>query len=282
MPPFAKARQNRQRRRIHVRACGRAWHEATLQPPRRGTRGWPTGCGMARRCRRRAWARGRPARPSARADLREIRGSSAHVQILYASSVFGSPGRSVELPVSSAITTFCGRIPPSAANYWATSPREGRGRPHLVHQHTYPHFSSREPDASIQRLLCRTMLGRRPFIAVAPHVRDGLVTLGIPETRIHVIPNGVPLPSLAPPSDVAPIRVGLLGRFDPGKGMLEFAEAARRTRLAPGEAAFTIGGSRARSRRSRPSCELRRPRRASRSKSRALTGLGSSHGRTSS
>jgi glycosyltransferase involved in cell wall biosynthesis len=34
-----------------------------------------------------------------------------------------------------------------------------------------------------------------------------------------------------------------LGRFDPGKGMLEFVEAARRTGLGPKEATFTIGGS---------------------------------------
>jgi glycosyltransferase involved in cell wall biosynthesis len=118
------------------------------------------------------------------------------------------------------------------------------GCTHLIHQHTYPQFSTREPDAKMQRLLSHLILGQRSFIAVAPHVRDGLVALGVRGGRIHLIPNGVPIPSSpAPPRKVAPIRIGLLGRFDPGKGMLEFAEAAWRTGFSPEEATFTIGGS---------------------------------------
>jgi glycosyltransferase involved in cell wall biosynthesis len=95
----------------------------------------------------------------------------------------------------------------------------------------------------MQRLLARTFLGRRRFIAVAPHVRDGLVASGIRPERIEVVPNGVPLPPIVPPRDVPPIRVGLLGRFDPGKGMLEFIKAVRTAGLTSEQATFTIGGS---------------------------------------
>jgi glycosyltransferase involved in cell wall biosynthesis len=116
-------------------------------------------------------------------------------------------------------------------------------RPHVLHQHTFPQFASREPERMLQRSFCRALLGRRPFIAVAPHVHDGLVAAGIDRSGIRVVPNGVPILQPAPPRDTAPVRVGLLGRFDPGKGMLEFVEAAMRTGLAPDEATFTIGGS---------------------------------------
>jgi glycosyltransferase involved in cell wall biosynthesis len=95
----------------------------------------------------------------------------------------------------------------------------------------------------MQRILARTFLGRRRFIAVAPHVRDGLVASGIRPERIEVVPNGVPLPPVAPPRGGSPIRVGVLGRFDPGKGMLEFVEAVRTAGLTSKQATFTIGGS---------------------------------------
>jgi glycosyltransferase involved in cell wall biosynthesis len=116
-------------------------------------------------------------------------------------------------------------------------------RPHVIHQHTYPQFASREPEATMQRLLARTFLDQRRFIAVAPHVRDGLVASGIRPDRIEVVPNGVPLAPAAPPRGGSPIRVGLLGRFDPGKGMLEFVEGVRTAGLTPEQATFTIGGS---------------------------------------
>jgi glycosyltransferase involved in cell wall biosynthesis len=95
----------------------------------------------------------------------------------------------------------------------------------------------------MQRFLARTFLGRRRFIAVAAHVRDGLVAAGIRPERIEVVPNGVPLLPVASPRDGPPIRVGLLGRFDPGKGMLEFVEAVRTAGLTPEQAMFSIGAS---------------------------------------
>jgi glycosyltransferase involved in cell wall biosynthesis len=116
-------------------------------------------------------------------------------------------------------------------------------RPHLIHQHTYPQFSSRPVDAALQRALCRTLLGRRRFIAVAPHVGQGLVACGVRSEGISVIPNGVPLPAESGSGSATPVRFGLLGRFDPGKGMIEFIDAARTAKLGSQEAHFVIGGS---------------------------------------
>jgi energy-coupling factor transporter ATP-binding protein EcfA2 len=66
-------------------------------------------------------------------------------------------------------------------------------RPHLVHQHTFPQFSSRGTEAMAQRTLFRLLLSRRPFIAVAPHVRRELIRLGAagsPGHRLAVPPDG--------------------------------------------------------------------------------------------
>jgi glycosyltransferase involved in cell wall biosynthesis len=118
-----------------------------------------------------------------------------------------------------------------------TAARRAR-RPHLVHQHTFPQFSSRGVEATAQRALFRLLLARRPFIVVAPHVRRELIRLGAEGSNAIVIPNGVVLPALdrRPPTS----RVGLLGRFDPGKGMHTFIGA--RAFVGP-EAHFVIGAS---------------------------------------
>lgn len=116
-------------------------------------------------------------------------------------------------------------------------------RPHLIHQHTYPQFASRGPEATIQRLLGRAFLGRRSFIAVAPHVRDGLIAAGIRPEHVELVPNGVPLSGAVLPRGEEPVRFGMLGRFDPGKGMLDFIRAARTSGLTSDQATFTIGGS---------------------------------------
>ena len=57
-------------------------------------------------------------------------------------------------------TAIGGQLLGDAAARWAR-------RPHVIHQHTYPQFASREPEATMQRLLARTFLCRRRFIAVA-------------------------------------------------------------------------------------------------------------------
>ena len=116
-------------------------------------------------------------------------------------------------------------------------------RPHLIHQHTYPQFSTRPLDATLQRTLFRILLGRRPFIAVAPHVRQGLIGCKVRPDSICVIANGVPLPEVAPPRNYPPLRIGMLGRFDPGKGMLTFIEAASASGLDPDEVQFVVGAS---------------------------------------
>jgi glycosyltransferase involved in cell wall biosynthesis len=51
------------------------------------------------------------------------------------------------------------------------------------------------------------------------------------------------MPDPSPPRSRRPIRIGLLGRFDPGKGMLTFVEAAGLSGLSSEEAVFVVGGS---------------------------------------
>jgi glycosyltransferase involved in cell wall biosynthesis len=116
-------------------------------------------------------------------------------------------------------------------------------RPHLIHQHTLPHLSSARAAGAGQRGLYRSLLRDRQYIAVAPHVRAGLLKLGVEPGHIEIVPNGVPIPEQVPPPHSGPIGVGVLGRFDPGKGMLTFIEAATRTGLGPDRATFVIGGS---------------------------------------
>jgi glycosyltransferase involved in cell wall biosynthesis len=113
-------------------------------------------------------------------------------------------------------------------------------RPHAVHRHVYPHFSPRPPIRAIQRLLYRAANRRARTVAVAEHVADAMVEVGVPRDRIEVIPNGVDVPAeTAPPrAGNGPVRIGLLGRLDPQKGADVFLEAAER--LGAG-AEFVLG-----------------------------------------
>jgi glycosyltransferase involved in cell wall biosynthesis len=113
-------------------------------------------------------------------------------------------------------------------------------RPHAVHRHIYPHFSPRIPVRALQRGLYRPVLRRARIVAVAGHVADAVVEVGVPRDRIEVISNGVAVPAEpSPPSggDGA-VRVGLLGRLDPQKGADVFVQAA--AELA-GKAEFVLG-----------------------------------------
>jgi glycosyltransferase involved in cell wall biosynthesis len=112
-------------------------------------------------------------------------------------------------------------------------------RPHLVHQHTFPQFSSKQGTGMLQRASFRALLARRPFIAVAPHIATELVRLGADAGRVRMIPNGVSIPEDPEETANQTPLVGLLGRFDPGKGMLSFIEAAQ----IAGGGRFIIGAS---------------------------------------
>jgi glycosyltransferase involved in cell wall biosynthesis len=103
-------------------------------------------------------------------------------------------------------------------------------RPHAVHRHIYPHFSPRASLRAFQRGLYQAVVRRARIIAVADHVADAVIRVGIPRNRIEVIPNGVVIPAepLLPPAGAGPVRIGLLGRLDPQKGADVFVEAARR------------------------------------------------------
>lgn len=123
-----------------------------------------------------------------------------------------------------------------------TAARRAR-RPHVIHQHNVPHFSPQPTVGAAQRLLFRRLLHRSRFIAVAPHVCEALMAVGVPSEHVAVVPNGIPIPNLACPSARMDrrLRIGVLGRFDPQKGMDVFLEAVRR--IGDGDAAFVIGGS---------------------------------------
>ncbi len=103
-------------------------------------------------------------------------------------------------------------------------------RPHAVHRHVYPHFSPVAPIRLGQHFLYRVVDRRARTVAVAEHVADAMVEVGVPRDRITVIPNGVKIP--AEPEPVAtgdgPMTIGLLGRLDPQKGADIFIQAAER------------------------------------------------------
>jgi glycosyltransferase involved in cell wall biosynthesis len=112
-------------------------------------------------------------------------------------------------------------------------------RPHAVHRHVYPHFSPRPSVRTFQRGLYRTVVRRARVVAVAEHIADALEQVGIPKSRISVIPNGVVVPAEpAPARSTDRTRVGLLGRLDPQKGADVFMEAAAHL---GGVAAFVLG-----------------------------------------
>jgi glycosyltransferase involved in cell wall biosynthesis len=115
-------------------------------------------------------------------------------------------------------------------------------RPHVLHQHTFPHFSSAPFTAAAQRGLARLLLRDRRFVAVAPHIRVELVRLGMSPNRVTVVPNGIDMPDVAPSRHEDGLSVGMLARFDPGKGMLDFIEAVRRLDPLPG-VRFIVAGS---------------------------------------
>jgi glycosyltransferase involved in cell wall biosynthesis len=115
-------------------------------------------------------------------------------------------------------------------------------RPSVVHQHIYPHFSTRAAQRRVQEALFRAALRRATVIAVANHVADHLARVGVPRERIAVIPNAVPLPLENPAALETSdrVRIGLLGRLDPQKGAATFIEAAALAGHAQ-EISFRIG-----------------------------------------
>jgi glycosyltransferase involved in cell wall biosynthesis len=104
------------------------------------------------------------------------------------------------------------------------------GRPHAVHRHVYPHFSPKPWIRAVQHFLYRHVERRARSVAVAKHVADSMVEVGIPRERIEVIPNGVDVPAAPAPlrRGDGPVRFGLLGRLDPQKGGDLFVQAASR------------------------------------------------------
>jgi glycosyltransferase involved in cell wall biosynthesis len=100
-------------------------------------------------------------------------------------------------------------------------------RPLVVHQHSALHFSGRPAIERAQRFLFAQALSGARLVAVADHIAEQLVDIGLDSRRVEVVPNGVPLPGVAQPVDERPPTIGILARVDPGKGIDTFVEAAR-------------------------------------------------------
>ena len=118
-------------------------------------------------------------------------------------------------------------------------------RSHVIHQHTVARVSPTILVGAAHRMLYRATVARRPIIAVAPHVRKAVLALGARPGKVEVVPNGVDLDELGRVSEglamTEGVRVGMLARFDPQKGIEVFLEAA--SLLMQTEAAFSIGAS---------------------------------------
>jgi glycosyltransferase involved in cell wall biosynthesis len=126
---------------------------------------------------------------------------------------------------------------PGAALAGAAATRAGR--PHVIHQHIYPHFSAVAPVRAAQQKLYARAASRAYVIAVAQHVADAAVAAGAPRDRVTVIPNGVEIPTAAaPPAATGPGRIGQLGRLDAQKGIDIFLDAVERTTAS---ATFALG-----------------------------------------
>jgi len=117
--------------------------------------------------------------------------------------------------------------------------------PHVVHQHTVPSVSRSPVVGVTHRTLYRATVARRLIIAVAPHVRTATIALGARPRLVEVVPNGVEGEALHRLAASVPrhddLRVGMLARFDPQKGLGVFLQAA--AALRDTGAAFVIGAS---------------------------------------
>jgi glycosyltransferase involved in cell wall biosynthesis len=118
-------------------------------------------------------------------------------------------------------------------------------RVHVAHQHTVPRISPSLAVGLGHRVLYRATVARRTIIAVAPHVRRAVLALGARPGLAHVVPNGVDVDHLHAIAVSVPrhegVRVGVLARFDPQKGLDPFLAAAASLRDV--EASFVIGAS---------------------------------------
>jgi glycosyltransferase involved in cell wall biosynthesis len=116
---------------------------------------------------------------------------------------------------------------------------------HVIHQHTVPRVSPSTIVGPVHRSLYRTTAARRPIIAVAPHVRRAALKMGARPGLVEVVPNGVDVEGLKKLIAAVPshdgVRVGMLARFDPQKGLDVFLRAA--AALDDTDATFIIGAS---------------------------------------
>jgi glycosyltransferase involved in cell wall biosynthesis len=119
------------------------------------------------------------------------------------------------------------------------------GRAHVVHQHTVPRISPSPAVGLAHRAFYRATVARRTIIAVAPHVRRAVLALGGRPGLVHVVPNGVDVDDLQAIVLSVPhhegVRIGMLARFDPQKGLEPFLAAAASLREV--DATFVIGAS---------------------------------------
>ncbi len=99
----------------------------------------------------------------------------------------------------------------------------------------------------LDRYVLRRFAG---VLAVSPEVEERLLAAGVESKRVRVIRNGVALEAFAcgPQARAqrraygAPLRVGLVGRFAPEKGIDVFLHAVARVKASFPEAQFAVAG----------------------------------------
>jgi glycosyltransferase involved in cell wall biosynthesis len=114
-------------------------------------------------------------------------------------------------------------------------------KPHVIHRHTPARLRQSPAIRQVQQALYRAVLKDALVIAVSQQVRSSVMRLGADGDRVRVVPNGAPgwiIP--VPPRPSGPIRVGMLGRIDPQKGIDVFLEAT--SVLGTLDAEFVVGG----------------------------------------
>jgi glycosyltransferase involved in cell wall biosynthesis len=149
----------------------------------------------------------------------------------------------------------------SVAGHLGRAARAERGTPLLVTEHGIgwhelaegtgetetgyrPDTACRAQHVRHMKTLARDVYSAANRIAAVAHsTREKQEALGADPSRCTVIPNGVDLPSLAPPSttDTAP-HIGLVGRVTPLKDIFTFLRACAQVRRALPEARFSVLG----------------------------------------
>jgi glycosyltransferase involved in cell wall biosynthesis len=113
----------------------------------------------------------------------------------------------------------------------------------VIHRHTAPHLSPHGLTRAAQRASWRQVAQRATVICVSEGVARSVRALCPRRVRLQIVPNGAPDGLEATPSSRdGVLRIGVLGRLDPQKGMDTFVAAAATLRDA-GNVELVLGVS---------------------------------------